>query len=107
MVKDILKSQKRYSRRPIECPEHPGEYLESIFVGIFSPRYKDGMTYPFYNYCPTLNKIFDGKNMVTLEKYALEIISKMENKNYKQEDIKVTLDMNKLAKKNGFYLENK
>jgi len=96
--KDISQLIEEYSQRQIECPEHPGEYLEFKYIGGYTPDDKDGMAYPFYNYCPTSNKIFDGKKMRTVEESVLEFINEMQNKNYKLEDIKVTLDISKLVK---------
>jgi hypothetical protein len=84
---------------PEKCPEHTKEYLKIITLGIYTPDDNDGTAYPVFNYCPTSNKIFDGKSMITLEEAALIMINSMYNKNYKLKDIKVILDLSKLVKK--------
>ncbi len=83
----------------LKCPEHPEEYLEFQYVGVFTPEDNSGMAYPFYNYCPTSNKIFNGKKIITIEQAALEMINKSLNKKYKLKDIKVTSDLSKLVQK--------
>lgn len=85
-----------YYQRLEKCPVHPDEYLQFINLGIKTPDDSHGMAYPSLSYCPTENKFFDGKKMITPEEYALKMVNAQRNKNYKLEDITITFDIKKL-----------
>ena len=84
---------------PEKCPEHPEEYLKFINLGIQTPNLPEGMGYPIFDYCPTSKKILYEGKLINIKEYALNMINSMYNKNYKLEDIKITLDISKLVKK--------
>ena len=106
MGKDISQLIDESSQNQIECPSHPQEecplhpkeYLEFKYIGIYTPEDSDGTAYPFYNYCPTLNKIFDGEKMITLEEAALNFLNSV-GRNLKLEDIEIEEDLSKLTRK--------
>ncbi len=79
---------------PPECPEHPGNHLESEFLVVNVPK-GSPIGIPLVAYCPKTGKYLNEENkLVSAEEMAAEFVNKYYHKHYKISDIKVTTQRN-------------